>query len=702
MIQRRYRQLDQSMNTYLGILSSDSLNRDGYVISFEALEKSVADNAIKGIPSLIDHDFHRPLGWIFPFGILIEPKISKTIGNFLVCETPEDNNLIYPKIQDYWQYINHESCNTYIDEFKKLLKDNFSSNGRFIDKGCVAYNLPNIVDKVFPKLFDNIDKSGLVYLDDILSEFDYVGSGIFKSKVTDFCIFCHQFFKRNLSIINNYNTYFIDEFLQMNSNNDITLRIAIDHNIIGLSKTYKGVLEFDYWWGPKFSNDISSIPNQVTRYECNEEQKFFSNVSGTEFWWKADKNEKTLEIEEIRENPSLGINEESYGCRYIHSIYDNDKEEFVHFDGAIRMYSEENILDRWDLDISKAGKNTEYTKLFRIDGKLELGDWKKLCILYYKGNPLLFEYFGVKEEYDNLRETNRTENSDTQYIPHKINSEDGIRLFVTYHNKDQEYDQFERKIINPDILKFQNGESLNILEYDILEIEKYLIRIGEKLDYPDKVNFVKPFDFTTNYPIILHGSKDSESLIQNTLKAFKTIFELQNKTMNKTICFTIGWEMEGFETRLSVFGKSSEIVKWLNLNENIPIKYEDFKDWLSQQRKWIYDNYNYLGKNFSHLLKDDGIFYVKRVPIDRELISFPKNDENCYQINLEENKKAKKLLEDKQIYPSHFGLIKKATCTKTGEDYFTSQNSKYLDDDVNMAIEEIQLLGFFWTDEEYN
>jgi hypothetical protein len=124
------------------------------------------------------------------------------------------------------------------------------------------------------------------------------------------------------------------------------LRIAIDKNLIGLSETYRGVLEFDYWWGPKFNNDISSIPNEVTRYESNEEQKFFSSVLGTEFWWKTDENEKTLEIEEIREQPSLGIDKDSYGCRYIHSIYDNDKSEFIHFDSAIRLYSDEQILQR--------------------------------------------------------------------------------------------------------------------------------------------------------------------------------------------------------------------------------------------------------------------------------------------------------------------------------------------------------------------
>ncbi len=66
-------------------------------------------------------------------------------------------------------------------------------------------------------------------------------------------------------------------------------------------------------------------------------------------------------------------------------------------DGAIRLYSDEQILQRWEVNINKAGKNTTYTKLFRVDGKLELLDWKKLCILYYKGNPLLFEYFGIKE-----------------------------------------------------------------------------------------------------------------------------------------------------------------------------------------------------------------------------------------------------------------------------------------------------------------
>ena len=111
------------MHRYLGILSSDALNRDGYVIAFEALEQGISQNAIEGLPSLIDHDFHRPLGWIFPYGLLIEPKISKTVGNFFVCETDDDSKLIYPKIQDFWQRTHYERTKDHKAKFIELLNE---------------------------------------------------------------------------------------------------------------------------------------------------------------------------------------------------------------------------------------------------------------------------------------------------------------------------------------------------------------------------------------------------------------------------------------------------------------------------------------------------------------------------------------------------------------------------------------------------
>lgn len=690
------------MHNYLGVLSSDSINRDGYVIVFEALEQMIADSALKGLPSLVDHDFHRPLGWIFPFGLLIEPKITKTIGNFLLCEDSVDMDLVYPKIQQYWQYTNYKDCEKYIDEFKELLREKYLDDSKFIYKGCVAYSSPGITIELFPHLFEKKDKSGLIFLSDILIEFEYIGCGIFKHLKNDYCIFCHQYFKRNLSLVNNYNTYFIDEFIKLNINKDIKLRIAIDENLIGLSKSYSGVLEFDYWWGPKFNNDITSIPDEVTRYENDERHKFFSSVGGTEFWWKTDGNEKTLEIEEIREKASLGVSENSYGCRYIHSIYDNSKGEFIHFDGAIRMYDEEQIMKRWELSINKSGKNTEYTKLFRIDGKLELADWKKLCILYYKGNPLLFEYFGASEEYNSISVSKEKSESSEKYTPNKVVPEDGVRLFVSYHNKSEDYISFSRKIPDTDVIHYQDGKRIDVLEYDVIEICKVLKRQGEELNLPANVNFLKPFDFYTNYPLILHGSNGTSQLLEKTFEAYKLIFELQNKVMNKTIALSVAWEMNDFEVRMSVLGKSSEIVKWLTQMDKIPVDYVEFKKWLVDQKEWIYNNYGYNGQDFFHLLKDDGIFYIKRVPINHEIVSFAEKDNQIYiKIATDNNPELKVLLDDGIIYPSKFGLLKKITCSKTGEDYLTSITSKYMDDDVKMVIEKIEPAGFFWTDEGY-
>ena len=687
------------MYKYLGILSSDAINRDGYLITFEALENSISKTALKGTPSLLDHDAHRPIGWTFPFGILIEPKINKTIGNFLIIENEKDEELIYPKIQEYWNYINHEACNEHVDEFTQLLKEDFSSEGKFLEKGCVAYNSIGIVTKVFPKLFENVDKSGLLYLEDILNNFDYIGSGIFKSKNTEFSIFCHQYFNRSLSRINNYNTYFIDEFIRLNSNENIKLRIALDPDLIGLSKTYTGTLEFDYWWGPKFNEDISNLPNEVTRYESSVEQKTFSSVLGTEFWWKTDDSGRTLEIEEIRESPSLGIDAESYGCRYIHSIYDIEKQEFNHFDGAVRVYSEEQILERWETNINKAGKNTHYTKLFRIDGKLDLADWKKLCILYYKGNPLLFEYFGAKEEYENERPKPEIQGELDRCLPNKITQDDGIRLFVSYHNKDQDYSSFERKLTILDSLEFENADSISVAEYDIVEIGKYLNRIGESIDYPSGINFVKPYDLYTNYSTILHGSNETENHLKKTIQAFKAIFEIQNKNLNKTISFTIAWEMENFETRLSIFGKSSEIVKWLNTFEQIPVQYEEFRIWLIAQKKWIGESYQYSDRNFSHLLRDSGVFYIKRTAINGDMITFPNEDDpEYYELQIKGNEKLEALIQEDIIHPSYVTLLTDVICMKTGENYFTSNTSKYLDEDVTMGIRGMELLGFFWTD----
>ena len=88
----------------------------------------------------------------------------------------------------------------------------------------------------------------------------------------------------------------------------------------------------------------------------------------------------------------MGIGEDKYACRYVHSMIDEETKLPYHLDGAMRIYDEEAFLERIETDISKAGKNTEYVKLWRIDGEIDIVLWKELLNDFYRDNHQVGEY----------------------------------------------------------------------------------------------------------------------------------------------------------------------------------------------------------------------------------------------------------------------------------------------------------------------
>ena len=104
---------------------------------------------------------------------------------------------------------------------------------------------------------------------------------------------------------------------------------------------------------------------------------------------------RTFEVEELVDGPSFGLGEDRFGCRYAHAEYDLEHSHVSHFDGAIRAYAADPYLDRLDLSIDRAGKQADYTKLFRLDGALAVAAWKRLLSDFYRGNALIPEYLGA-------------------------------------------------------------------------------------------------------------------------------------------------------------------------------------------------------------------------------------------------------------------------------------------------------------------
>jgi hypothetical protein len=686
-------------------MNSDAINRKLYRFTVGALEDGIYNNALVGIPALLGHDGLRPIGWNYPFGLFLEPKLSRLVGIYQLAETGTEQAMITKAYKAALVRRYREECEPHREELDNYLKEHISPSGRYMGLGCAAYCDPGILSKVYPKLESKLDKDGLIYLTDLLSEFEYLGQGIFKDKNRNLAIFCHSSFRRNLSHINNFHFDFIEKFMSLHKQPDVTLRVALDRDVIGLASSFHRREELDYWWGPQYSDEIANIPLGVTHFECDENQKFYSGISGSQFWWKQDDNLKTFEAEELRDEPTGGQKTKHYGCRYVHSIYDVIKNEFVHFDGAIRTYPGDDMIERIGKKINESGKNTIYTKLFRIDGRLKLSDWKALVTLYYQGNPLIYEYFGVKQEHENLFKSKKDTIEKSileKYVPYSIDAHSGVRLFLSYHTPSKVTSKFDRIIINPDTLT-TGDKKRQAVEFMALEVKKALNRIGEELTIPSKIVFINTFDRYINFPTILHSNIDTTEKLQGTVHAFKNLFNAFKKK-DSTVSMTLAWPLNDREVRLSIYGKLPNVLVWLNENGNIPTEYAEFRKWVEAQNIWLSKNYEpRIDKPaLGELVNGDGVIFCRRVVIDESWVEFKENELGqltCTLMIPEGFDEVLNALNDGTINPAAYYVVKKARCSKTGGSYFTSKTSRILDNDVAAIIEKVSRPTPFWTDQ---
>lgn len=693
------------MKSHLIVASSDKINKKGFCFALCALEGTIYDNYQFGAPQLIAHDQHRYVGQTIPFGLYIQPNLARQISKNLLPSEEKDLNYLQAIRQ---KFIESKLESSYfkakIDILRQKLSSIVKDDIEFKNHKSSFGQAKGILYKLYPYLQELRDKNGLIHLKELLQNFVYIENGALKHKKDGFIIFCHSYFRRSLSRTNNFHTAFLDKFFSLTDESDITLRIALDEDIVSHEEVHNEYVELDYWFGPTYTDNIEQIPNEITRYESSNEQKFFSQVTGMDFWWKPEKdvNLKTLEAEEIREQPSLGVNNASYGCRYIHSIYDIFLGKFEHFDGAIRMYDEEKIMKRWDTNINKAGKDTIYTKLFRIDGKLTLEDWKLLTTLYYHGNPLIYEYFDAEiPNTTAASEVSAYIKNDTDKTTSIVNDKpQGVNVYLTYRPiNSQIVKKHKRSVYATDIVVHENN-NIQVLEYDILEIKKVLQRMGENLEIPADARYVKPYDLYTNYPIIYHYGDDVNKSLQQTTEAYLTILKLQTKVMQKYISFGYAWEMEDVLVTMSIYGEINEVVKYLENISSPPIEREKFRIWMDEMYAWLSLNYPDEQYDGIHMIEEDGCQVIKRDFEHGHLIENVEIDEIGlkYKINTNEMNDAFKLaFESGRITPVHMILLNEIVCEKTGEDYFKSSTSIYLDA-TTMMITKCELLGFFWTD----
>lgn len=286
-----------------------------------------------------------------------------------------------------------------------------------------------LAERAFGVIFARRDKDSLVPLKDL----NAIAPGVFEQDGLLF--FASSYLRRSLSRYNTLNDDLLGRLHALADNPALSVKVALDPDVVGLAETYRTPLEFAYWWGPKFNDDLHSIPPGITRHEADERHRMFSGVCRTEFWWHEQNDLKTLECEEILDIPSLGVGKDVFGCRYVHSIVDPKTKEPMHLDGAIRLYDETKMVERLDKNMYEFGRHSVYTKLWRVDGPVPIPTWKEIITHYYRDNELVGEYLGGKDESGHLRPDLLHPEQDPLYrfVPCTMSPRDGVRISVAYH-----------------------------------------------------------------------------------------------------------------------------------------------------------------------------------------------------------------------------------------------------------------------------
>jgi len=669
------------METNLVVLSTDTIDRNGNLMHISALEGMVKDRCESGIPFLFGHDQHKPIGWGKPFALYFEPHLTRLIATQSIPVSKEEKELILKNHNAFRIHAYAEVSKPFAEAFVKLLTTHELKEYRLLNVSCVTAYKKGIAKEVFPDLFNKNYRDLVIPFSELLKTFEYLGQGVFKHLKTDFVIFAHHYFRRSESIHNSLNATFLDELLKLRSEPGLDLYLRIDENQVGYAPSFKEHMELEFQWGPHYNDDITKIKEGLARHDSSNLEIAEYEVSRAEFlWeWNKEKNKFSFQMEELK-NEETPTESDTYHCRYVHTVFDNVVQEFEHFDGAIRTYNTDEMLERLEKDFKSYGKKSIYTKLFKINGKLPLSTWKLLVTLYLRGNPLIYEYFGLKKEVEALYVKPSPELSTREkLLPYEIPLEAGIRLMTSYFAipKDMENGRF----INAFDILGSVEKTYRCIDYFFLEFKKALMHLGGDITIPEDVLLIKSYDKYWNLPLIMHYGANQWALLNDTITALKMLFfSMKQKAIEITISINLGFTLDDKMVQVSAYGNLDALEKWVAEQLPFPNNSEAFTQWLVSQRKYL-EQYPYQPDRpfMSSIIQFDGVLYAKRQTVD-----FPYEFEEhpihglSWKVDAIANELEKNQKVGIDMCPAM--VIKKSVCSDTNEDYFTSKRSKWIDD----------------------
>lgn len=260
------------------------------------------------------------------------------------------------------------------------------------------------------RLIDDIpvERDGLLPFKALLKKFSLEGCQEGYINCGNFLAMAHPYFRRGLHEVNNFSPRFIEKFWGF-SIESVDSFIALDEDRVRIDVDGPSYFEADTWYGARFSEEVASIPLNVTKLRpppdltASQISFFFANCYALDVKWSQEGNIKSfqaleLKTEDVKFETQKG---DIHPARYIHAEYDLSLCAFRHFDGAVQHFTTDDYFERRDSDFNYNAKNAlqikaPSKKLFKFNGHIETSQFVDMCCHFFTANPLSFEYFEGK------------------------------------------------------------------------------------------------------------------------------------------------------------------------------------------------------------------------------------------------------------------------------------------------------------------
>lgn len=696
------------MESYQGVAITDGVNRKNHILTLSAIIKAYRDSWNNVLPMNLGHDRTKPIGYAMLTGIYMEPGKAYVTNELTIMETAEEHEKMRKMIKAYDNKIFCEEHKKELDTLVEKLGDMLSDKFRVAPVGqAVAIRDKDIVYRLFPEWSETI-KDGLVdmrnlepvYTKNENGEKGFLVPGVYHKE--GYLLFAHQFFRRSLSILNSTNEEFFNSFEKMRDVPAVELQLALDMDMIGLLGTEHPEIEYQYIRGPHFNDDLACIPEGVTCHENEHYDNLFSNLLSTQFYWHIQDGKRTFECEELcdRENVSFDDGQTMlWGCRYVHSMINPSTGLPTHLDGAIRIYNDEQILERIDskADISKYGKNSEYIKLWRIDNDFSVPMWKELISSFYRENALIGEYFGgVDEKYDQIKKESNEHNSvvkrPNDFAHIELTEGDGARIYFKYTNKFDITEDRDIEIYNKNSFIVQGGKKVKILDADTVTLLKYLKRKGLNLRMPF-ISLIAFNDMIFNFPTLRCKNSHVADIV---ITAIKELCQAWVRAQDdRLISFGLMVNLAEESCHISFAGHVNDFVKLFNAIPKLSdTSFEEWVETVYQENNKFKEGGGYPDK--FRLIHGDVVCF-KRLIVHPDKISKMWVEDGSMYAQFNMTKEEKDELLQHKIISAPFYKIHEDRCKKCGSDYTQCACVKFIDKDVSDELVKADLLGLIWT-----